>query len=100
MHLDNDGHLYNHQDWDEQAAQLLADTLEIQLNDEHFQILYAVRAFFDEYHHSPSTRPLIKHLKNTIPDIDNAKLQALFNTGLIARHINRIAGLPKPANCL
>lgn len=100
--LDDDGHLQNHHDWTPEIAQLLADTLEVKLTDVHHRILGQVRAFFDIYHHSPSTRPLIKHLQATLPDdkLDNAKLQALFNTGLVARHVNRLAGLPKPANCL
>ncbi|GAF54853.1 tRNA 2-thiouridine synthesizing protein E [Psychrobacter sp. JCM 18901] len=33
-------------------------------------------------------------------NISNQKLQQLFNTGLVARHVNRLAGLPKPPNCL
>ncbi len=100
--LDDDGHLLNHLDWTPAVAQTLADTLEVTLTDEHYQILAQVRAFFEIYHHSPATRPLIKHLMNTLPalDISNQKLQALFNTGLVARHVNRIAGLPKPPNCL
>lgn len=100
--LDDDGHLTNHTIWTPQVAQVLADTLDVKLEQIHYRILNEVRAFFDKYHHSPATRPLIKHLNQTLPDdeINNAKLQALFNTGLVARHVNRIAGLPKPANCL
>lgn len=100
--LDGDGHLSNHNDWTPIVAQRLADTLDVHLDDVHYRILAQVRAFFEQYHHSPSTRPLIKHLSTTLPDdaIDNAKLQSLFKTGLVARHVNRIAGLPKPPNCL
>lgn len=100
--LDADGHLTNHLDWSPTVAQTLADTLQITLTDEHLTILQQVRAFFEQYHHAPATRPLIKHLMNTLPEyqLDNQKLQQLFNTGLVARHINRIAGLPKPPNCL
>lgn len=100
--LDNDGHLLNHLDWSAQVAQTLADTLDIALTDEHYAIIQAVRGYYDEFGHSPTTRPLIKYLTLNLPDlqIDNAKLQSLFNTGLVARHVNRIAGLPKPANCL
>lgn len=100
--LDDDGHLQDHQAWTPQIAQQLADTLDVTLHDEHYHILQEVRAFFEKYHHSPATRPLIKHLAQTLPEyqIDNAKLQQLFNTGLVARHVNRIAGLPKPPNCL
>ncbi|UNU73414.1 TusE/DsrC/DsvC family sulfur relay protein [Moraxella nasovis] len=100
--LDQDGHLTDHNLWTKDIAQTLADTLDVQLTDVHFRILLAVRTFFDTYHHSPSTRPLIKYLSKVLPDdeINNAKLQQLFNTGLVARHVNRLAGLPKPPNCL
>lgn len=100
--LDQDGHLVDHTLWTPQVAQMLADTLQVTLTDQHYRILAQVRAFFEQYHHSPSTRPLIKHLMTALPDddISNQKLQELFNTGLVARHVNRLAGLPKPANCL
>lgn len=100
--LDNDGHLIDHNLWTIEIAQQLADTLSIILTDEHYLILQAVRNYYIAFSHAPTTRPLIKYLNQQLPDlqIDNAKLQQLFNTGLVARHVNRIAGLPKPANCL
>lgn len=100
--LDDDGHLCDYLAWTPEVAQLLADTLQVQLSDLHYRILMQVRLFFEQYHHSPATRPLIKHLSLTLPDdgINNQLLQELFNTGLVARHVNRIAGLPKPPNCL
>lgn len=100
--LDADGHLVNHLDWSLDTAQRLADTLEVTLTDEHLAILNAVRAYYDQYGHPPTTRPLIKYLSQQLPayQLDNTKLQTLFNTGLVARHVNRLAGLPKPANCL
>lgn len=100
--LDADGHLVNHLDWTEQTAQQLADTLEVQLTSEHLLILQAVRGYYEKFGHPPTTRPLVKYLNQQLPElqIDNARLQTLFNTGLVARHVNRLAGLPKPANCL
>lgn len=100
--LDQDGHLCDHNIWTSEIAQQLADTLDINLSIEHLEILYQVRAFFDKFNHPPATRPLIKWLQQTLPeqDISNQLLQQLFNTGLVARHVNRLAGLPKPANCL
>ena len=102
MALDQDGHLCDHTIWTPEIAQRLADTLEVSLDNEHLQILQQVRAFFDKFNHAPATRPLIKWLQKTLPeqDISNQKLQQLFNTGLVARHVNRLAGLPKPPNCL
>ena len=100
--LDQDGHLCDHAIWTPDVAQRLADTLDVTLTDEHLQILQQVRAFFEKFNHAPATRPLIKWLQKTLPeqDIGNQKLQQLFNTGLVARHVNRLAGLPKPPNCL
>lgn len=100
--LDQDGHLCDHLLWTPEIAQQLAATLDVELNDEHLAILQQVRAFFVKFNHAPATRPLIKWLQKTLPeyDISNQKLQQIFNTGLVARHVNRLAGLPKPPNCL
>ncbi len=102
LQLDEDGHLCDYNQWSMEVAQQLADTLEITLSEEHQQILAVVRDFFVKFQHPPATRPLIKYLQQELPnqDINNQKLQQLFNTGLVARHVNRIAGLPKPPNCL
>lgn len=100
--LDQDGHLCDHLIWTPQIAQQLANTIDVNLNAEHLEILQQVRKFFSKFNHAPATRPLIKWLQQTLPehDISNQKLQQLFNTGLVARHVNRLAGLPKPPNCL
>lgn len=99
--LDQDGHLVDYSLWDEHVAQILAQTLDLQLTPWHFEILYAVRQFYQQFGHSPATRPLIKFLMKTVnPDINNAILQEGFHTGLVARHLSRLAGVPKPANCL
>lgn len=100
--LDQDGHLRDHTIWTPDIAQQLANTLDIVLDTERLAVLQQVRAFFVKFNHAPATRPLIKWLQKTLPDddISNQKLQQLFNTGLVARHVNRLAGLPKPPNCL
>lgn len=100
--LDADGHLQNHLDWSTEVAQLLANTIDVELMTTHLQILMAVRDFYTTYEYAPATRPLIKYLTKSLPElpINNAYLQQQFNTGLVARHLSRLAGLPKPANCL
>ena len=84
--LDNDGHLIQHTDWSPQVAQQLADSLAISLTDEHFLILNAVMEFYTRFGHPPTTRPLLKYLSQSLPqlDLDNAKREQLFNTGLVA----------------
>ncbi|AXY59989.1 MULTISPECIES: TusE/DsrC/DsvC family sulfur relay protein [Acinetobacter] len=101
LELDQDGHLIDHTIWDKTVAQELADSLNLELSEWHIEILMAVRQFYQQFGHSPATRPLIKFLMKTVgPEIDNAVLQERFNTGLVARHLSRLAGIPKPANCL
>lgn len=101
LQLDQDGHLVDYTIWNEDVAQELAKSLDLNLTPWHFEILQAVRQFYAQFGHSPATRPLIKFLmKSVSPDINNAVLQEKFNTGLVARHLSRLAGVPKPANCL
>lgn len=101
LELDQDGHLVDYTIWTPEVAQELANSLELELTDWHLNILHAVRQFYQQFGHSPTTRPLIKFLmKSVSPDINNAMLQEKFNTGLVARHLSRLAGVPKPANCL
>ncbi|MBF7682417.1 TusE/DsrC/DsvC family sulfur relay protein [Acinetobacter sp. B5B] len=98
--LDKDGHLIDHTQWSTEIAQTLAENLDLQLEDWHLNVLYSVRAFYEQYDHAPSTRPLIKFLSKRDESINNAILQQRFKTGLVARELCRLAGLPKPANCL
>ncbi len=101
LELDQDGHLVDYTIWNEDVAQELANSLDLELSEWHFQILNAVRQFYAQFGHSPATRPLIRFLMKTVgPEVDNAMLQDKFKTGLVARHLSRLAGIPKPANCL
>lgn len=102
LNLDQDGHLIDASDWTPIVAQRLADTLSLELTPLHHDILLLVREFFAQFNHPPTTRVLVKYLATRLPEhnLNNQALQALFATGLVARHVNRIAGLPKPANCL
>lgn len=99
--LDQDGHLVDAQIWTREIAKQLATTLDLELTDWHFNILIALRNFYQEYGYAPTTRPLIKYLNKMVnPEISNQLLMERFNTGLVARHLTRLAGLPKPPNCL
>jgi len=101
LELDNDGHLVDYTIWNQEVAAELAKSLDLELTDWHFEILHAVRQFYQQFGHSPATRPLIKFLMKIVsPEITNAELQEKFKTGLVARHLSRLAGVPKPANCL
>lgn len=99
--LDQDGHLQNHLDWSTDVATQMAAKEGLLLNHSHIEILLMVRQFYTRFEYAPATRPLIKFLiKELGAHISNAQLMQEFQTGLVARTLARLAGLPKPANCL
>ncbi|MCH4248664.1 MAG: TusE/DsrC/DsvC family sulfur relay protein [Acinetobacter populi] len=101
LQLDQDGHLIDYQIWTPDIARQLALSLDLELEPWHFEILFALRNFYSEYGYAPATRPLIKYLIKTVnAEISNQLLMEKFKTGLVARHLTRLAGLPKPPNCL
>ncbi|BAP46100.1 DsrC-like protein [Pseudomonas sp. StFLB209] len=99
--LDSDGFLQNLGDWSLAVAQALAAEENIDFGDEHVEILLLLRAFYSEFQLSPATRPLIKYTALKLgPEKGNSMhLNRLFN-GRPAKLAARLAGLPKPTNCI
>ncbi|OLU31532.1 sulfurtransferase TusE [Pseudomonas sp. PA15(2017)] len=99
--LDKDGYLLDLQDWSAEVAAALAMREGLALSAEHWEILHLLRAFHDEFQLSPANRPLIKYVALKLgPDKGNSlHLNRLFN-GAPAKLAAKLAGLPKPTNCL
>ncbi|OZB33123.1 MAG: sulfurtransferase TusE [Pseudomonas sp. 34-62-33] len=99
--LDKDGYLVDLQDWSRPVAEALAAADELQLSDEHWEILDLLRAFYAEFQLSPANRPLIKYVALKLgPEKGNSlHLNRLFK-GTPAKLAAKLAGLPKPTNCL
>lgn len=99
--LDKDGFLLDLADWSEPVADALAVREELVLSDEHREILRHLREFYREYQLSPATRPLVKYMTLKLgPDKGgSAQLNRLFK-GTPAKLAAKLAGLPKPTNCL
>jgi len=99
--LDQEGYLLELADWSEAAAQALAQREGVELSDEHWEILRLVRSFYAEFQLSPANRPLIKFvaLKLGAEKGNSLHLNRLFN-GTPAKLAAKLAGLPKPTNCL
>ncbi|MEH6529197.1 MAG: TusE/DsrC/DsvC family sulfur relay protein [Porticoccus sp.] len=94
-------YLENLDAWSDLKARQLAKEENIDLTDAHWEILQVARQFYSEYGFSPSMRPLIKYV-GTHLDISKARsiyLMQLFPPSP-ARVTAKIAGLPKPKNCL
>lgn len=99
--LDKDGYLIELNDWSSTVADALAAREELQLTPEHWQVINLLRDFYAEYQLSPATRPLIKYVSLKLgPDVGNSlHLNRLFK-GTPAKLAAKLAGLPKPTNCL
>lgn len=99
--FDKDGYLRQHQGWTEALATEIAARDGITLTPAHWEILHAIRRFYATYEMSPATRPLLKYLGQELgaEKAGSIHVMQLF-PGTPAKTIARIAGLPKPANCI
>tara|TARA_R110001583_G_scaffold380_7_gene3346 strand:+ start:13485 stop:13838 length:354 start_codon:yes stop_codon:yes gene_type:complete len=99
--LDKDGFLVNLDDWNPAMAAQLAQTENIQLTDAHWEILQLLRQFHAEFDLSPAMRPLTKYIKTHLgaEQASSIYLLKLF-PGSPAKIAAKIAGLPRPENCL
>ncbi|MBC3778089.1 TusE/DsrC/DsvC family sulfur relay protein [Pseudomonas sp. SWRI99] len=101
IELDKDGFLVELSDWSTEVASALATAEDLDLTPEHWEVLELLRSFYEEFQLSPATRPLIKYTAMKLgPDKGNSlHLNRLFK-GTPAKLAAKLAGLPKPTNCL
>ncbi|CAM3933415.1 MULTISPECIES: TusE/DsrC/DsvC family sulfur relay protein [Pseudomonas] len=99
--LDKDGYLVELGDWSEEVASALAAHEDLELTAEHWEVLTLLRDFYQEFELSPATRPLIKYtaLKLGAEKGNSLHLNRLFK-GTPAKLAAKLAGLPKPTNCI
>ncbi|MFZ6044784.1 TusE/DsrC/DsvC family sulfur relay protein [Pseudomonas sp. CR3202] len=99
--LDKDGYLQHLSDWSPAVADALAAREELELQPDHWEILELLRGFYAEFQLSPANRPLVKYVAQKLgPDKGNSlHLNRLFK-GAPAKLAAKLAGLPKPTNCL
>ena len=99
--LDKEGYLRNLDDWQINIATQLAANEKITLNPAHMEIIHLLRDFYRQHQHSPATRALVNLVARELGS-DKGKsiyLMKLF-TGSPAKMASKIAGLPKPDNCI
>ena len=101
IELDKDGYLVDLNDWTPSAAEALAEREPLELSEAHWEILHLLRGFYAEFQLSPANRPLIKYvaLKLGTDKGNSLNLNRLFN-GTPAKLAAKLAGLPRPTNCL
>ena len=98
---DKEGYLTDASVWNEAVAVAISQAEDLELTDDHWQVIHYVRQFYEEFNTSPSIRPLVKYLaQQWSKDKGNSiYLHLLFPEGP-AKQATKIAGLPKPARCI
>ncbi|MDZ7825772.1 MAG: TusE/DsrC/DsvC family sulfur relay protein [Gammaproteobacteria bacterium] len=99
--LDRDGYLLELGDWNEDVARTLAGMESIELGPEHWEVIQVMRDFHARYELSPDNRALVKAVRLALGRDKGRSihLMRLFG-GSPAKTGARIAGLPRPTNCL
>lgn len=99
--FDKEGFLRKLDQWQPDVAQQIASAEGIELTDAHWEIIDLLRDYYVAYEASPAMRPLVKYcaLKLGQDKGRSIYLMSLF-PGSPAKIGSKIAGLPKPDNCL
>ncbi len=98
----DEGFLENQDEWTPRIAEDIAAESDINLSSNHWEIIRFLRLFYQDYEVSPpSNRLFVKAVKERFGEEkgNSIYLMQLF-PGTPAKTACRIAGLPRPTNCL
>lgn len=98
---DSEGFLQDLSQWTPDIAQSIAQQENIELTDAHWELLYLARNYQKQFDISPEMRPFIKWVAQHLGSDKGKSLYLLtLFPGSPAKLISKIAGLPKPPNCI
>jgi tRNA 2-thiouridine synthesizing protein E len=101
IETDKEGYLVDLADWSEAVAEQLAANEGISLTDDHWALIQIIRAFYDQFEVSPAMRVLVKHTREQLGEEKGNSIYLLkLFPGSPAKVLAKIAGLPRPTNCL
>ncbi len=101
LETDEEGYLANLNDWEKDVATVMAKEEDLELSNDHWEIINFLREYYEEYQIAPAVRVLTKAVgKKLGADKGNSKyLYELFPYGP-AKQACKFAGLPKPTGCV
>ncbi|MEE8188663.1 MAG: TusE/DsrC/DsvC family sulfur relay protein [Kiloniellales bacterium] len=101
VEADEEGYITDISLWSPELAELIAKDENINMSDDHWEVVNFLRSYYEEYQIAPAVRVLTKAIKKTLgEDKGNSRyLYELFPYGP-AKQACKIAGLPKPTGCI
>jgi len=94
--LDPDGNLSELPQWSPLYANQLAESEDLQLTDEHWEVIYYLRERYRVHENEDSARIILRELEETFCyNQGRAYLYHLFPQGPVSQ-ASRLAGLPLP----
>jgi tRNA 2-thiouridine synthesizing protein E len=98
---DEEGFLQNLDQWTPALATEIARREALELTDAHWEILYLLRDYYQQFEASPAMRALVKYTRRQLGEDKGRSIYLLrLFPGSPAKLGSKIAGLPKPDNCL
>jgi tRNA 2-thiouridine synthesizing protein E len=101
IEADEEGYITDIGLWSQELADVIAKAENIEMDEDHWEVVNFLRNYYEEYQIAPAVRVLTKAIKKTMgPEKGNSKyLYELFPYGP-AKQACKIAGLPKPTGCI
>lgn len=101
LERDEDGFLINRNQWSEEVAEAMALEDGLTLTASHWDIIYFMQAYYDEFNHQPNARLFARAIKKKLGAEKGASiyLYKLFPDGPL-KYANKYAGLPIPPSCI
>lgn len=95
---DEEGYIKNIEDWSEDYAIALAAREELELTDEHWQVIRFIHDYHDEHGIQAQVREMIKHFSEVWGPArgNNHYLHQIFPRGGPQKQGNRLAGVYRP----
>lgn len=98
---DQDGYLKDVRSWSCDIATAIAQQESIQLTAAHWEIISLLQEFYQEFEISPAMRALVKYTEKKLgPEKGKSVYLLQLFPPSPAKIAGKIAGLPRPTNCL
>lgn len=97
IRTDEEGYLIDPGEWSESVAHQLAQTEQLQLEEDHWQVIRFMRSYYDDHQIAADARFVVRHLADACGYGKDAKrrLFQLFPYGYV-KQACKIAGMKRP----